>query len=314
MPDFQEKVEYSFNDIQDLISNEIEESIHLDYKEANALDKTDGKKKEISKDVSAFANSDGGIIVYGLKELNHKAHSVTYIDGDIITKEWLEQTINSSIQRRISELKIYPVRNNGNIKETVYVVKIPKSYDTPHMCKDKRFYKRFNFESVAMEEYEIRQLYGQKLKSKLLIQGWNIARVESNKEGQVKINFEVSVYNQGEIPESDYKVNVYFVDYEKYASGFDWNTSLSQTDYTRMSDNKMKISSSGQAPIYSNETVNVIRFDIYIDETKLDIAREAKFEIKLLYSNGEDNMSGEFQGLIDKIIGKLSNLQTNIES
>ena len=44
-----------------LDGNEIEENLHLDYKSAGALSKIDRKKDEITKDVSALANSDGGI-------------------------------------------------------------------------------------------------------------------------------------------------------------------------------------------------------------------------------------------------------------
>jgi predicted HTH transcriptional regulator len=39
----------------------IEENSNLDYKATDSLNKTlDSKKKEIAKDVSAMANSDGG--------------------------------------------------------------------------------------------------------------------------------------------------------------------------------------------------------------------------------------------------------------
>ncbi|MFN8349444.1 MAG: ATP-binding protein [Spirosomataceae bacterium] len=125
------------------------------------IEKNDGKRKDIiSKDVASFANSDGGIIIYGIKEENHKAHSTTFINGNEFTKEWLEQVINSTIQRHIPDVKIYPIREAGRIEKTIYIVKIPKSLEAPHISKDQRFYKRFNFMSVPMEEYEIRQLYG----------------------------------------------------------------------------------------------------------------------------------------------------------
>lgn len=61
--DFFEKEDYNIDDIIALIDNEAEESVHLDFKAAGALSKDDKKKAEIAKDVSAFANSDGGIIV-----------------------------------------------------------------------------------------------------------------------------------------------------------------------------------------------------------------------------------------------------------
>lgn len=46
---------YTIKDIQYLIDNGVEESIHLDFKAAGALPKDDKKKNEIAKDVSAFS-------------------------------------------------------------------------------------------------------------------------------------------------------------------------------------------------------------------------------------------------------------------
>lgn len=156
-------------EIKRLISLNVEESIHLDFKQADSLGKNDRKKLELAKDVSAFANSAGGFIVYGLNENNHVAESLSFIDGDEITKEWIEQVIQTRIQRKIEGLKITPVRFDNDIKKTIYVISIPESSLAPHMTSDKRFYKRYNFESVQMEEYEIRNLYNRKEKTKLVI-------------------------------------------------------------------------------------------------------------------------------------------------
>src|SRR4051812_3819350 len=101
MKSFYDKEDYTIEDIESLIKNEVEESIYLDFKEARSLEKTDNKRKDISKDIASFANSDGGILIYGINEQNNKASSYSFIDGNEFTKEWLEQVINSTIQRHI---------------------------------------------------------------------------------------------------------------------------------------------------------------------------------------------------------------------
>lgn len=142
--------------IQQYIDDGIEESLNLDYKAAGALGKSDGKKKEITKDVSAMANSDGGLIFYGMHEQNHLPGPIDPFNRGNFSKEWLEQVINN-IRPKIDGLLIHPVSIGNSNADVVYVVEIPKGL-TAHQAMDKRYYKRFNFQSVMMDDYEIRDV------------------------------------------------------------------------------------------------------------------------------------------------------------
>jgi hypothetical protein len=153
--------EWDEDDLLTLIKLGEKESLQLEYKACDALGLNDEKKKtEVSKDVSAFANSAGGTIIYGMVEVGNVPVRIdSGYDPNVITREWLEQVIHSRIQRRIDGLVIkqvpLPVASNGKV---AYVVYIPASRRAPHQASDKRFYKRFNFQSVMMEEYEIRDV------------------------------------------------------------------------------------------------------------------------------------------------------------
>lgn len=142
--------------VQEYIDNLIEESLTLDYKSSEALAKIDSKKKEITKDVSAMANSAGGVILYGVKEYDEptKRHLPEKIDGinrNEFTKEWIEQVINN-IRPRIDGVLIHPVNLDTDPDKVVYVIEIQQS-TTAHQATDFRYYKRFNFESIPMEDY-----------------------------------------------------------------------------------------------------------------------------------------------------------------
>jgi len=150
--------EWNQKRIQAYIDNFVEESLTLDYKAADALERTDRKREQITKDVSAMANSDGGILIYGLKEYGdearkHLAETIDPIDRTQFSKETLEQVIDN-IRPLIPGLIIHPVQLN-NSNEAAYVVEIPRS-NTAHQAKDHRYYKRHNFISVPMEDYEVR--------------------------------------------------------------------------------------------------------------------------------------------------------------
>jgi hypothetical protein len=149
--------------IEEYIANQIQENLNLDYKASGAFSREnnvkDKKIEDISKDVSSMANSQGGVIIYGIKEFGgdkrYLPEKIDPIDQTVFSKEWLEQIINSGIHPRIQGIVIHPVQLDTDPKHCVYVVEIPQS-NTAHQAKDKRYYKRYNFESVAMEDYEIR--------------------------------------------------------------------------------------------------------------------------------------------------------------
>lgn len=151
--------------IEQYISDGTEESLTLDYKAAASLAKTDGKKAEITKDVSAMANSAGGVIIYGVAEYKDKTREhlperIDPVDRTQFSKEWLEHVI-SNVQPKIDGIVIHPVSIDTAPNHVVYVVEIPQSY-TAHQAKDMRYYRRFNFESVPMVDYEIRDVMGRR--------------------------------------------------------------------------------------------------------------------------------------------------------
>jgi hypothetical protein len=153
-------------DIQALIAEQRKEDLRLEYKSSDALAKTDPKKKEITKDVSAMANSAGGVIVYGIDEQKKSNGPIRLdcgIDHNEISAEWLEQVIDSGVQRRIDGVRISPVKMT-NTGRFVYLVSVPQSSRAPHMAADHRYHKRLGTTTAFMEEYEVRDV-GRRLES-----------------------------------------------------------------------------------------------------------------------------------------------------
>lgn len=144
--------------LEQVVSAKTTESLTMEFKASGALDNADAKKNEISKDVSSLANSAGGTIIYGMEEDGHCASGLDNgVDLKLYPKEWLENIVISRIHRRVDNVKIWqvPAKTAGR---GYFVVEIPQSTRAPHQASDKRFYKRHNFQSVPMEEYEIRDI------------------------------------------------------------------------------------------------------------------------------------------------------------
>jgi hypothetical protein len=139
-------------EIDKFIADEVQESLHLDYKDSRAIDSS--KFNELAKDISAFANSDGGLIVYGVQEKDHRPVSKDAgVDHSKYTRERIEQVISSNISPRIDDIRIAQIPLSAST--SIYVIKIPKSFRAPHQAPDKKYYKRHNFQSLPMEDYEI---------------------------------------------------------------------------------------------------------------------------------------------------------------
>ena len=153
-----EKLEFA--DIERLKVNEICESQILDYKEQLLDD------NKLLKHVSAFANTQGGFLVYGVKETGNGGYpeEILGIDTNQINKERIEQVILGNIQPRLN-IKIQLVEHEDPTK-TVVVIEIPNSHLKPHMNgRDNTFYKRYNFEALPMTEREVNDTYKRRITS-----------------------------------------------------------------------------------------------------------------------------------------------------
>lgn len=146
--------------VQLLIDTQVPESVHLDYKRSEALTKAkpDLIKAEVAKDVSAFANSDGGLLIYGVVEEDQLPKGVDEgVDDAKWSGERFESVINFGITPRIDGIEIHPIPvSTGRF---LYVISIPRSRRAPHQeLSGFRYYRRYGTQSVPMEDYEIRDV------------------------------------------------------------------------------------------------------------------------------------------------------------
>jgi hypothetical protein len=110
---------------------------------------------ELGKQLSAFANTGGGQIVYGLANdgtVDNGGVSRT-IKGRQSTKEWLEDIVPTLTDFEIIGFNIFEIPRNpaGSMfapDKTVYVVDVPDSERTPHQSKrDLKYYIRLGGKS-----------------------------------------------------------------------------------------------------------------------------------------------------------------------
>jgi len=175
-------------DIQRLIEDGVRESKTLEYKEALPSG-SDEDKREFLADVSSFANTSGGVIVYGLseardKEGNKLGFPLPSIKGlekfsadDDIRR--LENILRSGLDPPINSLIFNSLEVEG---KTVLLLGIGRSLFAPHMVDHKnhtRFYSRANTSKQQMSIDELRRAFLELNSWEVEAQEFRAARIQA---------------------------------------------------------------------------------------------------------------------------------------
>jgi predicted HTH transcriptional regulator len=129
----------SLNDIQGLIDSGVRESQTLEYKTI-AGPFSDNDKVEIAKDVSAMANSGGGVIIYGVATDRTDKTPTTVSAIHHQNVETFDRVVNSQVKPPVKwSKKLFPT----DAAPDVMGIDVHASSDPPHQSlHDKRYYRR----------------------------------------------------------------------------------------------------------------------------------------------------------------------------
>jgi schlafen family protein len=185
-----EPSEVTYADFEAFIRQRIEEHQNLEYKPRGLLVRRDGtviptfNPREIigfsalAKSVASLANSEGGLLVLGVKEKpeSHKGTVVKIRPGTVtplpltVTREAIENHLLSKIQYPVEALTIVPLRKSPRSKAFVYLIDVPQSHRAPHRVNELYYFQRYNFTTYEMKHYQIADLFGRRFAPDLAIE------------------------------------------------------------------------------------------------------------------------------------------------
>jgi Putative DNA-binding domain len=162
-------------DIEEFVARGQEENLHLDFKliKDASLSSTDDKKN-FACALSGFANSSGGLIVWGVDARKNSdgvdcaiallpIEQVSLLVGRLnsLTGEGVDPSVNQVLHRAIE--------TEGGRGYGLTVV--PESETGPHMAKlgENRYYKRIGDGFYKMEHYDIADMFGRRRRPKLAV-------------------------------------------------------------------------------------------------------------------------------------------------
>ena len=120
-------------DLQALVDNKVLESKVIEYKR-DLPDNSDSAKKEFLADVTSFANSSGGDLIFGISQDNQTAElkAIEGIEIENIDKERirLNDIIMTGVEPRLLSVAIQPIPLSNS--KYAILIRIPKSWISPH--------------------------------------------------------------------------------------------------------------------------------------------------------------------------------------
>lgn len=156
------------DDLEQLVLDKQREGAKLDYKE-ELPGNSESEKKEFVNDISSFANSAGGLIIYGIVEERDSKGQPSGTPACIVglskpnfDKEELRlhQIIRSSLDPRVIAITM---RELGKFsKGPVFFIKVPKSFSAPHCVTiggTNRFYGRTSAGKHLLDVRELRSAF-----------------------------------------------------------------------------------------------------------------------------------------------------------
>lgn len=186
-----------------------EENLYLEFKEKEnprTPDLSDSDKKNYAIALSGFANSSGGVLVWGvtcakiggtdtasrlmpIDYLRQFMSNLNDITGDAVTP-LVEGVIHEEIQ--------IPNKENSGFLVTL----IPESVVSPHRAEikgTKQYYKRAGDGFYAMEHYDLEDMFGRRKKPRLSLE---VQLSEADKtrlttEERIRLMLTVSILNRG---------------------------------------------------------------------------------------------------------------------
>lgn len=147
-------------DLEDLIKNSVSEGKQIEYK-ISLPGSSPSEKKEFLADVSSFANTIGGDLIFGIDEKNGVPIKITGMEIENVDqlKLQLENIIRDGIEPRIIySIRPIPLSN----KKYILIIRVNQSWIGPHRVifqGHDKFYARNSSGKYPMDTMELRTAF-----------------------------------------------------------------------------------------------------------------------------------------------------------
>ncbi|MBK3780285.1 ATP-binding protein [Paraburkholderia aspalathi] len=149
--------------MEQLIAERVQEGPHVDFKRELPAAWDNSAKHELYADVSAFANTGGGDLLYGMDE-DEQGQAASLVPLTLNADETalrLADFLLNGVEPRMPGVQVQPVPVTvGGVEGFAFVVRAPQSWAGPHRVKSNfKFYIREGNRKRELNIPEIRELF-----------------------------------------------------------------------------------------------------------------------------------------------------------
>jgi len=161
--------------LEGYVARKQEENLQLEFKTLSTPDLERGEdKKLLARVVSAFANSSGGLVVWGVETRRgddglDRAAALKEVPRVAVLLARLNELDGAAVSPAVLGLRHKVIPSAPDSESGFAVTLVPESESGPHMAKmgDDRYYKRSGHRRYRMEHFDIADMFGRRLKPRL---------------------------------------------------------------------------------------------------------------------------------------------------
>jgi len=188
----------SLETIQEFVSGGREEDLHLDFKTIGDPNLSRDDRKSLAVALSGFANSDGGIVVWGIEARPNPAGvdcavSVREIAQASLCLTRLNDLTGQCVTPLVDGVEHRAVLLSGTAGFCVSIV--PPSDSGPHMAKggEDRYFKRSGSGFYRMEHFDLEDMFGRRQRPSIALNSSVVPRPGEDPHEEVHF----SIVNSG---------------------------------------------------------------------------------------------------------------------
>lgn len=155
-------------DIEQLVQDRTKENIYLEFKtkkDSRVPDLDEADARQFSRALSGFANSDGGVMVWGIEtDKEECACKLKPISSVVDFVARLKKSLINSVQPFVNDVRIEHILESEGATSGYVKVLIPRSEKTPHrgMLAAREYYRRSTEGFYRLEHFDLEDAFGRR--------------------------------------------------------------------------------------------------------------------------------------------------------